>query len=95
MLQYEKHYYVGILCVLHRTAPEVKDRNRFYKESDVWSYGVTLWEIFSDARYPIIRHDPDPDTKIDPVALSNHAAFVLQGERLVLKNILKFGKILV
>ncbi|XP_014671257.1 PREDICTED: fibroblast growth factor receptor-like [Priapulus caudatus] len=62
------------------TAPEVKDDNRFYKESDVWSYGVTLWEVFSDGTDPIIQHDGDPSGS--GTMLANHTAFLRHGERL-------------
>eukprot|EP00123_Amoebidium_parasiticum_P011090 comp20502_c1_seq1/m.26208 comp20502_c1_seq1/g.26208 ORF comp20502_c1_seq1/g.26208 comp20502_c1_seq1/m.26208 type:complete len:795 (-) comp20502_c1_seq1:737-3121(-) len=35
------------------TAPEaIRENNNFTTKSDVWSFGVTMWEIFSDAATP-------------------------------------------
>jgi len=35
------------------TAPEVFMYYKFYKSSDVWSFGVVCWECFSDGDVPI------------------------------------------
>ena len=32
--------------------PEAIDRRRWSEKSDVWAFGVTLWEILSDAMMP-------------------------------------------
>eukprot|EP00122_Pirum_gemmata_P010403 Pgem_evm1s9618 len=37
------------------TAPEVLHENLFLSKSDVWSYGITLWEIFTFGRVPYSR----------------------------------------
>jgi serine/threonine protein kinase len=33
-------------------APEVLTKNKFSPHSDVWSFGVTMWEIFSEGTIP-------------------------------------------
>jgi len=37
------------LCWL---APETLKENTFTKATDIWSYGITLWEMFSFAKTP-------------------------------------------
>ena len=39
-------------CVHLRPAPEVLEEARSSIKSDVWSYGVVLWEIFSCGALP-------------------------------------------
>jgi len=38
--------------VCSRCAPEALTYRRFDEKSDVWSYGVTMWEIFSYGETP-------------------------------------------
>ncbi len=43
------------LCLLFTArwvAPEVITRNKYSKSSDVWSFGVTVWEVFNFAIEP-------------------------------------------
>ena len=37
-------------------SPESVKYGRFTSESDVWAYGVVLWEIFSYGRQPYYGH---------------------------------------
>lgn len=34
------------------SAPEIWQYNRFTSKSDIWAYGITLWEIFSGGKQP-------------------------------------------
>lgn len=38
------------------SAPEVIDRNKFSTKSDVWSFGITCWEIWSMGQIPYPAH---------------------------------------
>jgi len=39
------------------TAPEVFSVHKFYKQSDVWSFGVVCWECWSDGAVPFADLD--------------------------------------
>ena len=41
-------------CLCSRCAPEVLRYRRFDEKSDVWSYGVTMWEIYSYGDAPML-----------------------------------------
>lgn len=40
-------------------APESITYGKFSLESDVWAYGVVLWEIFTYAKQPYYGHSND------------------------------------
>lgn len=40
-------------------APECIMFGRFTLESDIWSYGVVLWEIYSYGKQPYFGHSND------------------------------------
>ena len=41
-----------LTCLLYRTAPEVFKNNQYTTKSDVWSFGVVMWEIFEYGAVP-------------------------------------------
>ena len=43
------------------SAPEVIGARTFYKTSDVWSFGVTVWEIYSNGEEPYGRDVTDAE----------------------------------
>ena len=45
------------------SAPEVIFNRTFYKGSDVWSFGVTVWEVYENGRLPYNEHNTDAVTK--------------------------------
>ena len=51
LFRLKMHCVDGFMCAkevkIFRCAPEVLAERKFALESDVWSYGITVWEIFS------------------------------------------------
>jgi IL2-inducible T-cell kinase len=50
-----------LFFVARWSAPEVCTNKRFSKYSDAWSFGVVLWEIFSDGKTPYDAIDQNSD----------------------------------
>ena len=49
----------SVLCFCCcRTAPEALDKKEFTTASDVWSFGITLWEMFSYGAEPYDEMSP-------------------------------------
>ena len=40
------------ILIFDRYAPEAISIGKFTSKSDVWSFGITLWEMFSYAEVP-------------------------------------------
>jgi c-src tyrosine kinase len=49
------HFQEGGKFPIKWTAPEALRRNEFTTKSDVWSYGILLWELYSYGRVPYPR----------------------------------------
>ncbi len=49
---------IDLMPVPVRWSPgEVLTRGEWSEKSDIWSFGVTMWEIFSDGAEPYARKD--------------------------------------
>ena len=44
--------------ILNRYAPEAISIGKFTSKSDVWSFGITLWEMFAYAATPYGLYSP-------------------------------------
>jgi len=42
-------------------APEALERHHYSEKSDVWAFGVTLWEVWTNAKVPYWERDADGD----------------------------------
>ena len=40
------------MCLKYRASLETLNESRYSTESDIWSFGVTAWEIFSHGNMP-------------------------------------------
>jgi len=45
-------YFTNTAIPIRWTAPEVISTGKFSKESDIWSFGITSWEIFTKGKLP-------------------------------------------
>jgi len=52
------------------TAPECFEHRVWTKASDVWSFGVLVWEVFSKGKEPY----SEPDVPQQPADLTQHIA---------------------
>eukprot|EP00193_Tetraselmis_chui_P001157 CAMPEP_0177751172 /NCGR_PEP_ID=MMETSP0491_2-20121128/228_1 /TAXON_ID=63592 /ORGANISM="Tetraselmis chuii, Strain PLY429" /LENGTH=879 /DNA_ID=CAMNT_0019266259 /DNA_START=609 /DNA_END=3248 /DNA_ORIENTATION=- len=51
-------------CIpLRWTAPEVFRSGHWSEKSDVWAFGVTMWEIFTGGEVPFVRDLDDPSNE--------------------------------
>jgi serine/threonine protein kinase len=59
----EASYYYGVERVVpvRWTAPEALRRHKFGERSDVWSFGVVMWEVFSLGDVPFFESPRDAD----------------------------------
>lgn len=39
-------------------APEVLRNQRFNNKTDVWSFGITIWQVFNNGKKPLESHEP-------------------------------------
>jgi serine/threonine protein kinase len=56
-LKYDETFSLNTVNLHFRCAPEGLEYRRFTTKGDVWSYGVTVWEIFSLGKRPILCED--------------------------------------
>jgi len=54
-------YTNNTLLPIRWTAPEVIKTQIYFKESDIWSFGVTCWEILSRGKLPFYELDSNSD----------------------------------
>jgi hypothetical protein len=55
------HYGVGEAVSPRWSSPEVLQRRRYSEKSDVWSFGVLVWEVFTLGLVPYFHHASDRD----------------------------------
>jgi serine/threonine protein kinase len=58
--------------LLYRCAPEALEFHKFSTMGDVWSYGVTLWEMYSGGGTPMLEERVETVQKHYDLLLKNH-----------------------
>lgn len=54
------------------TAPEVFENSRYSQWTDVWSYGILLWEVYTFGTEPFRMIESDPRFGGDVKQIVNH-----------------------
>ena len=60
-------------------APESLARHRFTTQSDVWSFGITMWEVFADGQVPYKNMDLNVCVRVDSLFALSFASRMILG----------------